>query len=433
MTAVSRRPRILAVCPTTWERRAITSAKLRERYEFLECGTELFSLGTLSALRFDVRRYLDGLVRQHRGSGLSGILGTGDYPGCMFSAYLAEALDLPAPHPRAPVLLSHKYHSRELQQQIVPEATPRFEVLDPRSARGPRTLPYPFFIKPAKGTMSIRAQMIHDHEQLRRGMRLSLRERFDTWVLLRPYAQLLRRYIGDPVSPWTFVAESPLYGDQVTVDGFVQDGRVTVMGIVDSIMYPGTMSFRRFEYPSSLPSEVQARMIDVVTRLMARAGFDHSCFNIELFYDAPRDAISIIEINPRMSYQFSDLFERVDGMSSFALQLALATGERVEWPRGRGPARAAASFVMRRFTDARVVSVPQPSQIAEVERRFPGTQVQLLCEAGSRLSNYDQDVGSYRYCIVNMASASRDQLHADYAEAEALLPFQLEPVAAQTA
>ena len=419
------RKRILVVCPTDWERTAVASPALQAEYEFIPCCEELYdSIGLWKALRFDVRRYLDGVAAAHRDRGLVGILATGDYPGCIFGAYLGEQLGLPAPPPREIVRLSHKYYSRELQQKLVPEATPAFAVLDPFTPRPPPTWAYPYFVKPVKGTMSIRARMVHGPEDLRRALSFSARERLRGWALLRPFAQLLHAYFPRPVPAHAFIAEAPLRGQQVTVDGFVQNGAVTVMGIVDSIMYPGTMSFQRFEYPSALPAAVQERMAALTTRLMAGSGLDHSCFNLELFYDAERDAISIIEINPRMSYQFSDLFERVDGMSSFAVQLALATGRPVAWPRGGGPDRAAASFVMRRFTDARVLAVPQAPELAALAQRVPGAHVKILCAPGERLSDHDQDVGSYRYCIINLAAPSAEELHARYAEAEKLLAFR---------
>ncbi len=419
------RPRILVVCPTDWERTAVASPQLQAKYEFIFCCEELYdSIGLWKALRFDVRHYLQDIIAAHRNSGISGVLGTGDYPGCMFGAFIAEHLQLPSPRTCDTLFLSHKYYSRQMQRRLVPEATPAFEVLDPRFVRQPKTLSYPFFVKPIKGTMSIRAQMVHDPRQLRRALSFSLRERVRGWVLLRPFSQLLRLYKRRPVPARAFIAESPLQGHQVTVDGFVQDGRVTVMGIVDSIMYSGTMSFRRFEYPSALPQSVLSRMAEIAVRLMSGVGFDHSCFNIEMFYDPASDAVSIIEINPRMSYQFSDLFERVDGMSSFAVQLALATGTRIHFPQGEGPERVAASFVMRRFSDAKVLAAPSDADILGVERRFPGTHVKILCKEGEYLSEQDQDVGSYRYCIVNMAAQSREALHANYAELERLLPFR---------
>lgn len=401
------------------------SAKpLSDQYEFIHCCQELYdSIGLWRALRFDVHRYLQSVIARYAGRGLSGVLATGDYPGCMFGAYIAEHLGLPSPRARDTVLLSHKYYSRMIQRRLVPHATPHFEAVDPLAPSEPAALRYPFFVKPVKGTMSIRAQMVHSRKDLRRALSFSRSERIRGWVLLRPFSQLLHAYERRPVPARSFIAEEPLCGQQVTVDGFVQGGRATVMGITDSIMYPGTMSFRRFEYPSALPQDVQARMTAIAIRVMEGAGFDHSCFNIEMFYDSDRDTVSIIEINPRMSYQFSDLFERVDGLSSFAVQLRLATGQRVEWKPGRGADRAAASFVMRRFSDAKVLAVPQPQQIKQVEARFPGTCVQVLCSPGELLSDHDQDVGSYRYCIVNMAAPSAAELHRRFDEAEKMLPF----------
>jgi biotin carboxylase len=205
----------------------------------------------------------------------------------------------------------------------------------------------------------------------------------------------------------------------------VQNGRATIMGVVDSVMYPGTISFQRFEYPSRLPGAVQKRMHDIAARLMERSGFDHSCFNLEMFYDEGADRISIIEVNPRMSYQFSDLYERVDGLSTFRVQLALATGEPVHWRPGQGKSRASASFVMRTFSDARVLAVPSPAEISGVKARFPGTIVEVLCAPGERLSDQPQDVGSFRYCIINMGAASPEQLFESYRQVERSLTFVL--------
>jgi biotin carboxylase len=307
---------------------------------------------------------------------------------------------------------------------VVPEATPPFEPLDPRARRHAPRLAYPFFVKPVKGTMSIRARMVEHPGELRAALTLGLRERLEKLLLLRPYGQLLARYSDGEVPAHWFIAEGPLRGVQVTVDGFVQHGRAVVMGVVDSVMYPGTMSFARFEYPSRLPAAVQQRMSDIARRLVEGAGFDASCFNIEMFWDEARDAIHVIEINPRMSYQFGDLYARVDGTHTYAIQLALATGTPAPWRRGAGRAAAAASLVLRRFADARVVRVPGPADIARVADRFPGTTVKVLCETGKRLSQYDQDVGSYRYGIVNMDAPSREELLARWDEARRMLPFE---------
>jgi biotin carboxylase len=344
----------------------------------------------------------------------------------MLSALVSERLGLPGSPPREITLLSHKIYSRELQRRLVPEATAAFAPLDP--AR-PEVAAFPVFVKPVKGTMSIRAQLVRNREELAAAVRFTWKQRIRARLLLRPYQQLLDRYSDGRVPSHHFVAEEPLQGEQVTVDGFVQHGRVTIMGVVDSVMYPGTMSFERFEYPSRLPPEVKTRMGELVTRLIEGSGLESTCFNVELFHDRRTDRLHVIEINPRMSYQFGDLYERVDGTHTYEVQLALAVGEPAPWQAGAGVEGTAASFVMRRFTDAKVLSVPSPELIAEAHARFPGASVKPHCLAGEQLSNNDQDVGSFRYCIVNLGAKNTLALHASYAQLRALIPFEFDPAA----
>jgi len=192
------------------------------------------------------------------------------------------------------------------------------------------------------------------------------------------------------------------------------------------VMYPGTMSFRRFDLPSRLPQAVQQRMTGIVERLMAGSGFDHSCFNVELFWDADQDGVHVIEVNPRMSYQFADLYEWVAGANLYDLQLRLATGEPHGFEPGGGSAAVATSFVLRRFRDARVRAVPSPEALAELGRRHPRSRAVILCAPGDRLSDHEQDVGSYRYGIVNLAAPGAAELERAWAEAQALLRFDFE-------
>lgn len=415
------------LCPNAWDKEAISSDTVRNGHAFLTAGEELLEpIPFYKVLAFDIHRYARSIVEKHRNLAIAGVVGTGDYPGCMLAAQVAKDLGLPGPDPRLITLLSHKFYSREIQQRVVSEATPAFEALDPFSKRpAPAKLAYPFFVKPVKGTMSIRATMVHSPDELKAALRFGLRERAEKLLLLRPFAQLLQRHTDGRVPAHHFVAEAPLSGLQVTVDGFVQNGEVTVMGIVDSVMYPGTISFQRFEYPSRLPEQVQDRMARIARELVGGSGLDHTCFNVEMFYDEASDAVQIIEVNPRMSYQFADLYERVDGQNTFAIQLALAVAEPIRWRPRAGVSGAAASFVMRRFTDARVVSVPTEADLARVRAAFPRTIVRVLCAPGERLSEHDQDVGSFRYCIVNMGAENEAALFASFAEAERMLPFDL--------
>jgi ATP-grasp domain len=417
--------RVLVVAPSAWDREVLAAPGLRADHEFLWAGEELTETPSpWDALRFDVHRWLDDAAARFRGARLSGVVGTGEYPACFLAAALAERLRLPTPATRDVVLMGHKLHSRRLQAAAVPEATPAFEALDPRRPRL-GALAFPVFVKPVKGTMSIRAQLARDDAELRAAVRFGAVERLRFRAMLRPYQQLLDRCSDGAVPAHWFVAEAPLTGDQVTVDGFVQGRRVTVQGVVDSVMFPGTRSFRRFDYPSRLPPAVQARMVSLVTRLVAASGLDDACFNVELFHDPGTGSVHVIEINPRMSYQFGDLYEMVDGTSTYAVQLRLATGRPVEWRAGGGRYAAATSFVLRVFHDALVRRVPGEGDLAVLRDRFPGATVKVLCGVGERLSHQDQDMGSFRYGIVNLGGSDAADLEGRWDESQKYLRFDL--------
>ena len=114
--------------------------------------------------------------------------------------------------------------------------------------------------------------------------------------MTRPFNQLVRALTNlDHDADW-FIGEQLIRGVQVTLDGFAFDGEPTIAGVVDSVMFPGTSTFERFDYPSRMiPKPVQARMVDVAERLVRGLGIRQAQFNIELFWDEKSDAIRVIE------------------------------------------------------------------------------------------------------------------------------------------
>ena len=88
---VSAKPKILVVCPTDWEKNEMHKPTVQAAFDFHICGEDLYErLSFEQAPTFDVRAYLMGIVDSYRSHGVAGVLGTGDYPGCMFSAFIAE-------------------------------------------------------------------------------------------------------------------------------------------------------------------------------------------------------------------------------------------------------------------------------------------------------------------------------------------------------
>jgi hypothetical protein len=418
--------RILVVNPTPWDEDEIGSPRYAGRYEFVRWEDP--DLGAPPGYgwdrlfrRVDVLRAIDRAVAEN--SGVDGVIGTDEYLACAAAAAIARRLGLPGPEPAAVLTCQHKYYGRLAQRLAAPEAVPRFEPVDLSDPRDPG-LGYPLFIKPARGTTSVLARRVDTFGQLKRAVSIPWLSRRIALGLMRPFNDLLKEFTEFERDANCFLAEDLLRGSLVTLEGFATADRVEVLGVTDSVFYSGTMSFRRFDYPSRLPGAVQERMRGIARRVIERIGLRRAMFNIEFFHDPAADRIGIVEINPRMSYQFSDLYEKVDGINSYDVQVALAAGEEPRWRTGAGRFRVASSFVLRKFADARAARVPGWDDLRALAREFPDSRVRIYATRGARLSRRQIGVESYRYAIVNLGGASEEELHARFARARRHLPFE---------
>ena len=239
---------------------------------------------------------------------------------------------------------------------------------------------------------------------------------------------MLQRYTGSSIGTKRLIAEGLLKGEQVTVEGFVHNGKASIMGVVDSVMFPGTLAFARFDYPSSLPDGVQQRMAEIAATLMPGLGFDNGLFNIEMMYDRDADLVSIIEINPRMASQFADLYEKVDGTNSYAVLLDIAQGRAPRFKRRQGRYAFAASIVLRSFEDRLVTALPSAADLDRLARDYPDIRVELHARVGRALSSELQDGRSYRYGIVNLGGRDRTEVLERFAACRENLGIVFEPI-----
>jgi biotin carboxylase len=368
---------------------------------------------------------MDAILAKIAGVDVAAVVSTDDYPGAALAAAIAKHLGLPGPDPAVTLICQHKYLARLAQQKLVPAAVPPFTLIDvaPDAPR-PEGLRFPLFIKPVKSFFSIGAERVDDPE--------ALAALFPRWAaqdqFFAPLDEMLQRYAAATIGTERLIAEGVLKGEQVTVEGFVHAGKATIMGVVDSVMFPGTLAFARFDYPSALPADVQQRMTDIAATLMPGLGFDNGLFNIEMMYDAETRAISIIEINPRMASQFADLYEKVDGTNSYAVLLDIAQGRAPRFTRRQGRYGFAASIVLRSFDDHVVAALPSEADLERLKRAYPDIRVEILARVGRALSSEMQDGTSYRYGIVNLGGRDRDDVLAQFAACRDSLGIVFEPV-----
>jgi hypothetical protein len=406
---------ILVLFPKDWDQVELAHPRYQGRYRFVFEGFDLFRFpGNARLLTFDARRFIDRLVRRYRGR-IDGVVSNNEHFGALIAAVLAQRLGLPGTDPAVVIAAQHKYYARCLQVRCVPEAVPRHEVLPySRVAVAAPQMGFPCFVKPVKATYSVLARRVDSLAQLQALLDFSPLERLILGRLVRPFDDLMPLYTPFDIGARAMIAEDIIEGVQVNIDGFVHRGRVTVLGIVDEVMYPGTQAFMRFEYPSRLPSAVQQRMAALIERLLAGMDYVHGFFNVELMFDPASDAIRVVEINPRMASQIVNLYRRVDGCDPYGMLLDLALGAAPEVQRGAGEFRAAASFVFRRFDGRAPERVPGAAQIAAMQRRHPDARLMLYRKRGTGLAREMKWLGSHRYAVLNLGGRDAADLQSRY-------------------
>jgi len=415
-------PRSLVLFNYDFDRLAFS--RLQDRWPHWHAGFDLFSFPSNVRLAwFDMERFAALQALQARRLGVQAVLSNHEQFGALCAALLAERMGWPGTPVAAVLACQHKLHARQVLAQVCPEANIPFERLDAQyGAPVPAGVRYPVFVKPVKAAFSVLARTAHDAAELH------AHTRFDPWELwvirhlVEPFERVMRKRIPDAPSAHSLMLEQPVQAPQYCLDGYVFDGRLHTLGVVDAVMYPGTQAFMRFEYPSRLAPSVQARASEVARRFLEAVGFTHGLFNMEFFHDPVTDRISVIEFNPRMASQFSDLYQRVDGIDLHEIAFALAHGQDpAHLPRSAPTANVAASFVYRSFDPQRVIPSPSGLQIAVFREAYPEA---LLLEFPKPAGSVTRDfkwLGSYRYGIVHLGGADALDLRRRCEVASSLL------------
>jgi hypothetical protein len=369
-------PDVTVVCPQERDRTLIREAGLEGRYRVEYAGEDLDSISD-----FDPQAFVDDLA----GAEPAAVVATKDR-SALLAALVAERLELPGPTADAVINCQHKARGRRIHREVVPAATPCFAEIrheeDP-----PPACPPPWFAKPIVGRLSQGARRIDNPAEF--GALADPSGYAAHWARIAELA-------GVPApSAAGFLVEELARGREVTLEGYVHDGSVTVIGITDSVMYPGTNSFERFEYPSTLTKRRQHELRDCARRVAPALGLDAAFFNMEFVVPAEGPA-TLIEVNGRIASQFAPMIQATHGRSTYDALFALAAGQDPAW-RTNEPDGVAVSYVLRAFRDAFVESVPDPEPGVEIVVR-PGL---LLSEQGVN------DVESYRVAIVYGAGETR--------------------------
>lgn len=415
-------PRTLVLFNYDWDR--IGFARWSREFPHDSAGFDLFSFPSNARLAgFDLERFTERLARQAKKRGWQAVTSNHEQFGALAAALLAERMGWPGTPVAAILACQHKLHARQVLETVCPHANTAFAPLPARYGDpAPEGLAYPLFIKPVKAAFSVLARVVHDRQELHEMTRFGA---WELWVirhLVEPFERIARKRLPQAGTAHRLLIEQPVQAAQYNLDGYVFNGVLRPLGVVASIMYPGTQAFMRFDYPATIPDEGQRKAIDAARRFLQAVGFTHGLFNMEFFYDAATGKLTVIEFNPRMAAQFSDLYLRVDGIDLHRVALELAFGrDPALLPRAPATAGIAASLVYRAFSPERVPAMPSRARQAAFHAAFPDALLFRFPKPRGSMTRDFKWLGSYRYGIVHLGGRNMADLRQRCQQASELL------------
>ncbi|MCB1774902.1 MAG: ATP-grasp domain-containing protein, partial [Gammaproteobacteria bacterium] len=401
--ASRKRDKTLVLFSYDWD--AIEFDRLAPRWPQLKSGFDLFSFPSNARLAwFDIERFCTLAATRARLFGARGVVSNHEQFGALSAALLAEKAGWPGTPVEAVLACQHKLYAREVLERVAPEANVPYRRLDAEYGGDiPGGIAYPTFVKPVKAAFSVLAKNVRSHDDLHAHTRFGP---WELWVirhLVEPFERILRQRLPHAGTAHSLMLERPLRGGQYSLDGYFHDGQYHGIGIVDAIMYPGTDAFMRFDYPSRLPGPLRSKAEQVAVRFLKAVGFKHGLFNMEFIHDDETGEIKVIEFNPRMASQFSDLYARVDGIDLHEMALALGQGlDPAVLPVREPSAGCASSFVYRSFDPSAAIAMPGKRQLAAFHSLFGDALLFQFPKLPGQVQRDFKWLGSYRYGIMHL-------------------------------
>ena len=417
-----KRNKTLVLFRYDWDRIAFRG--LTRDWPQLHAGFDLLRFPNNARLAwFDMERFSRLAALRARLQGASAVASNHEQFGALCAALVAEQTGWPGTPVEAVLACQHKLFARQVLEHVAPEANIPFRRLEADYAADiPRDIGYPVFVKPVKAAFSVLARTVHSRQALYEHTRF---DRHELWIiqrLVQPFEAVVRKRLPEAGTAHSLMLEACLQGRQYCLDGYCFDGRVRRLGIVDAVMYPGTNAFMRWDYPSRLPAEIHDRAEAIAQLFLDAVGFSHGFFNMEFVFEEQTGQLKVIEFNPRLAAQFSDLYARVDGRNLHEMTLALSHGvDPATLPTREPTAACASSFVYRSFDPDARVAMPTAAARRTFRDAFPDALLLQFPKSRTQVQRDFKWLGDYRFGIVQLGGAGPADLEERCAEASKLL------------
>lgn len=409
--------------------------RLSTNWAQLHAGFDLFSFPSNARLAwFDMERFSRLAALRAKAQRARAVVSNHEQFGALCAALVAEKMGWPGTPVEAVLACQHKLYARGVLERVAPEANIPFSRLEATYNKDiPEDLGYPTFVKPVKAAFSVLAKTVHNRKALFDHTRFSRRELWVIRHLVEPFEKIVKRRLPDAGTAHSLMLEEYLRGRQYCLDGYCFEGNVCRLGVVDAVMYPGTDAFMRWDYPSHLPEPVQKKAETIAARFMRAIGFTHGFFNMEFVLDERSGELKVIEFNPRMAAQFSDLYTRVDGKNPHEMTLALSHGiDPATLQKIEPSAACASSFVYRSFDPGIHVKMPTATERRAFHLAFPDGLLMQFPKSPGQVQRDFKWLGSYRFGIAHLGGENLADLERRCQRASAMLGWTA-PYAKQAA
>ncbi len=357
-----------------------------------------------------------------------GIIGTRDVTS-VFSNVICEKTRKLATSIDSMINCQNKYISRKIQKEKMPENTPDFW-LDSQFLREFPLVP-PFFAKPVRANISYGSKKCDSYDELRELIRKNTADlsNYNQYYL---DALAVSGHLNNQLNLETynrFLCEELVSGDQITVNGYIINSEVTCYGIVKAAFHEDKISFSHHEMPfDGLSAEMEKRINKITAEVAKATGLNNTFFNVEMRIDQETGAINIIEVNSRAAFQFVGMTEAILGINFVQWLCDLSVGkvpgshddqlyEREKYP-------CCYNFELREFGDREILKVPMTTELEHIHHLYPEVTVKNMVSADSRLSDYKQNLESYRYCIMDVPGKDKKDVLEKYEIIKSMLGYE---------
>nr|VFK42503.1 MAG: Sugar lactone lactonase YvrE [Candidatus Kentron sp. TC] len=321
---------VLVVCPSAVEKIFLSRLETnRIRFHFLNCEFLETTPPRLVNSDEDLLTYCRKAIQYAAQNEIKAVFFGFDVANIVASIVCRE-MALPGPNVETVFQCYHKYYTRKAINSSLHYHLLIFNVDGKnRSTELPVGFPFPAYVKPACFSYGLLGQVTQNREDLLSACRNMISEYAPWWNMLYPvFDKYLNteKYGEGVLSGVPFVVEEFVQADAVTCDGYVYNGKVKILGIVDTVTDKrGVVDC--YMIPSRHGEKIEQIISKtVISGVVPKLGINNSFFSIE-FFVMPDDTVQLIEVNCRMSSTFRNLYLKCRGYDLYESALQLAFGK----------------------------------------------------------------------------------------------------------